>query len=97
MVNFNPIDKDYIVSWQSDLENRKESILPVCDTLSQDQRKYAAWGGTWKNVEQSIVYVQLENSTMLRIAGKFIFTQHVYIHLYDFAANIEFYYKCTFK
>jgi len=34
MVIFNPIDKDYIVSWQSDLENlehTKESILPVCD------------------------------------------------------------------
>ena len=27
----NPIDYDYIVSWQSDLENTKESILPVCD------------------------------------------------------------------
>ena len=26
MVNFNPID-----NWQSDLENTKESILPVCD------------------------------------------------------------------
>ena len=31
MVNFNPIDKDYIVSWQSDQENTKEIILPVCD------------------------------------------------------------------
>jgi len=32
MVNFNPIDKDYIVRWQSDLKNNtKESILPVCD------------------------------------------------------------------
>ena len=31
MVNFNPVDEDYIVSWQSDLENTKESILPVCD------------------------------------------------------------------
>jgi len=31
MVNFNPIDEDYIVGWQSDLENTKESILPVCD------------------------------------------------------------------
>jgi len=30
-VNFNPIDKDYIVSWKSDLEYTKESILPVCD------------------------------------------------------------------
>ena len=31
MVNFNPIDQDYIVSGQSDLEITKESILPVCD------------------------------------------------------------------
>ena len=31
MVNFNPIDEDYIVSWHSDLENTKESKLPVCD------------------------------------------------------------------
>jgi len=31
MVNFNPIDKDYIVSWKSDIENAQESILPVCD------------------------------------------------------------------
>ena len=31
MVNCNPIDEDYIVSWLSDLENTKESILPVCD------------------------------------------------------------------
>jgi len=29
MVSFNPID--YIGSLQSDLENTKESILPVCD------------------------------------------------------------------
>jgi len=25
------MDKDYIVRWQSDLENTKESIFPVCD------------------------------------------------------------------
>jgi len=31
MVNFNPIDQDYLFKWQSDLENTKESILPVCD------------------------------------------------------------------
>jgi len=31
MVNYNPIDYDYIVSYQSDLENTKESILPVSD------------------------------------------------------------------
>ena len=31
MVNFNLKDYDYIVSWQSDLENTKENILPVCD------------------------------------------------------------------
>ena len=33
MVNFNPMDYGYIVRWQSDLENTKESILPVCDYL----------------------------------------------------------------
>jgi len=31
MVNFNPLDKDYIVRWQYVLENTKASILPVCD------------------------------------------------------------------
>jgi len=31
MVNFNLIDKDYIVRWQFDLENTKENTLPVCD------------------------------------------------------------------
>jgi len=31
MFNFNPKDYDYIVRWQSDLVNTKESILPVCD------------------------------------------------------------------
>ena len=29
MGNVNPVDKDNIVRWQSDLENTKESILPV--------------------------------------------------------------------
>ena len=31
MVNFNPIDKGYIVRWQSDLVNTKENELNVCD------------------------------------------------------------------
>jgi len=31
MVNFIPIDLDYIVSCQYNLENTKESIFPVCD------------------------------------------------------------------
>jgi len=31
MVNFNQIDWDYYVSWQTDLENTKESIFPDCD------------------------------------------------------------------
>ena len=31
MVNFYPIDKDYIVKWQSDLEYTKEGIVTVCD------------------------------------------------------------------
>jgi len=31
MINFNSINYDYTVSQQSDLENLKECILPVCD------------------------------------------------------------------
>ena len=31
MVNFIPRDYDYIVRWESDLENTKESILADCD------------------------------------------------------------------
>ena len=31
MVNFNKMYYSYIVRWQSDLVNTKESILPVCD------------------------------------------------------------------
>jgi len=31
MVNFNPIDKDYIVRWHSGVENTKESMPHVCD------------------------------------------------------------------
>jgi len=41
MVNFNPIDKDYIVRWQSDLENTKERLL---HKPSQDQSKSTALG-----------------------------------------------------
>ena len=50
MINFNP--KDYIVRWQSDLENTKENKLPVCDkpyqNISEDQRKSTTLGGAWK-------------------------------------------------
>ena len=31
MVNFYPMDTGYIVMWQSDLVNTKESVLPDCD------------------------------------------------------------------
>jgi len=31
MVDFNTIDKEYIVSWQSDLVYTIENVLPVCD------------------------------------------------------------------
>ena len=52
MVNFNPIDKDYIVEWQSDLENRKERPL---HKPSQDQSKSTALGGVWNFAEWCIV------------------------------------------
>jgi len=55
MVNFNPIDKNYIVRWQSDLENTKESILPVCDKpYHKIKALLPLWGGSLKNVELSI-------------------------------------------
>jgi len=31
MVIFNTMELGYIVGWQSDLVNTKESIIPVCD------------------------------------------------------------------
>ena len=31
MAKFNPINNGYIVRWQSDLVNTKESVHPVCD------------------------------------------------------------------
>jgi len=49
MVNVNPIDKDYIVRWQSDLENTKER--PLHKPL-QNQSKSTALGGVWNFVER---------------------------------------------
>ena len=51
MVNFNAIDKDYIVSWQSDLEHTKERTL---HKPSQDQSKSTALGGVWNFAERCI-------------------------------------------
>jgi len=56
MVNFNPIDKDYIVRWQSDLENTKERPL---HKPSQDQSKFAALGGVLDFAERCIVLLAL--------------------------------------
>jgi len=51
MVNFNPIDYDYIVMWQSDLENTKDWPL---HKPSQDQSKSTALGGVWNFAERCI-------------------------------------------
>ena len=51
MVNFNPIDWDYTVRWQSDLENTKERPL---HKPSQDQSKSTALGGVWNFAERCI-------------------------------------------
>jgi len=48
MVNFNPIDYDYIVRWQSDLEDTKE--IPL-HKPSQDWSKSTALGGVWNFAE----------------------------------------------
>jgi len=53
MVNFNQIDKDYIVRWQSDIENTKERPL---HKPSQDQSKFIALGGVWNFAERCIVF-----------------------------------------
>jgi len=49
MVNFNPIHSDYIVRWQSDIENTKERPL---HKPSQDQSKSTALGGVWNFAER---------------------------------------------
>jgi len=49
LVNFNSIDKDDIVSWQSDLENTKESILPVCDNPYHKIKENMPHGRSLKN------------------------------------------------
>jgi len=51
IVNLNPIDYDYIVRWQSDLENTQEKSLLK---PSQDQRKSTELGGAWNFAEQCI-------------------------------------------
>jgi len=45
MVNFNPTYKGYIIRWQDDLVNTKESLLPVCDK-PYNTNKYCrnGWG-----------------------------------------------------
>jgi len=55
MVDCNPIDKDYIVRWQSDLENTKERPI---HKPSQDQSKSTVLGGVWNFAEQWIHYQQ---------------------------------------
>jgi len=52
MINFSPIDYNYIVRWQSDLENTKERPLYK---PSQDQSKSTALGGVWNFAEQCII------------------------------------------
>jgi len=44
MVKINPVDKGYIVMWQADLVNTKESLLPVCDKLHHNiKEKLSHW------------------------------------------------------
>jgi len=43
MVNFNTIDKDYIVRWQSDLESNKRKTPSQVHKPSQDQKNQPHW------------------------------------------------------
>jgi len=51
MVHFNSIDYDYIVMWQSDVENTKERSF---HKPSQDQGKSTALDGAWHFAERCI-------------------------------------------
>jgi len=51
--NLNPIDKSYIVRWQSDLENTKDRPL---HKPSHDQSKSTALGGVWDFAERYIAF-----------------------------------------
>jgi len=57
IVSFNPIDKDYIVSWQSDLENTKESIHPVCDKPYHKIKENMPLGEELENVWNYPLYL----------------------------------------
>ena len=50
IVNSNQIDLDYIVSWQSELENTKESILSVCDKPYQNIKENMPLGEELKHL-----------------------------------------------
>jgi len=70
MVNFNPIDLDYIVKSQSDPENTKERPL---HKPSQDQSKSTALGGVLNFAERCIhdepVHETHEKHRVLRTLG----------------------------
>ena len=79
MVNFNPIDQDYNVRWQSDLENTKERPL---HKPSKDQSKSTALGGVWNFAERCIRPSVMEHwhnlhHVLLYLLGQIVTWQYI--------------------
>jgi len=63
MINFNSMNKGYIVGWQSDLVNTKESVLPVCDKPYQTDNELQQNGRRLKIAELCIGRSLSKNTT----------------------------------
>jgi len=56
MVNCNPTDYGYIVKWQANLVNTKETVLPVCKIpYHTNKRIKHKWEEIWKNALNEIL------------------------------------------
>ena len=94
MVCFNPLDKRYIVRWQSDLANTKESILPVCDKpfhkikenmlLGEELEKLWNYPLTaYELLHQSIlIHIYLKSAELLPLINKKISIEVCVTHNY---------------
>jgi len=64
MVNFNPIDYDYTVRWQSDLENTKERLHKIKESLLHWVELEILQNGAFNGVlENVLVCAQLAHAT----------------------------------
>jgi len=73
MVNCNPIDKDYIVSSQANIENTKASILHVCD---KPYHKIKENLPHWKELEHFIeLWTSQDQEKYIALGGAWNFAE----------------------